>query len=88
MDSGTAPLVPDHALLGVIGRGAYGEVWLGRNVMGTHRAVKVVYRRAFENPRPFEREFNGIRKFEPLSRTHAALVDILQIGWTDAYFSR
>src|SRR5438876_7091822 len=49
-------------------------------------AVKIVYRSAFEHARPFEREFNGIQKFEPLSRSHDGFVDILQIGRTDEYF--
>jgi len=58
-------------------------VWLAKNVMGTHRAVKVVYRRTFEHERPYEREFRGIQKFEPVSRTHDGLVDILQVGRND-----
>jgi serine/threonine protein kinase len=78
--------VPDHQLLSCIGRGSYGEVWLARNVMGTYRAVKIVYRAAFEHARPFEREFNGIQKFEPISRSHDGFVDVLQIGRTDDYF--
>jgi WD40 repeat protein len=78
--------VPDHQLLSCIGRGSYGEVWLARNVMGTYRAVKIVYRAAFEHARPFEREFNGIQKFEPISRSHDGFVDVLQIGRIDDYF--
>ncbi|HRY47305.1 MAG TPA: protein kinase [Candidatus Paceibacterota bacterium] len=77
------PQIPDHELLRCIGSGSYGEVWLARNVMGTYRAVKVVYRLTFENERPYEREFNGMKKFEPVSRSHDALVDILQIGRND-----
>src|SRR5204862_1593297 len=73
------PAVPDHSLLRQIGRGSYGEVWLARNVMGTYRAVKVVYRETFDTERPYEREFAGIKKFEPLSRRHEGLMDILQI---------
>ncbi len=76
----TPPSVPDHELLRRIGQGAYGEVWLARNAVGTLRAVKVVYRDAFADARPYEREFEGIQKFEPLSRTHEGLVDVLQIG--------
>jgi WD40 repeat protein len=76
----TPPFVPDHELLRRIGQGAYGEVWLARSVVGTLRAVKVVYRDAFTDARPYEREFQGIQKFEPLSRTHEGLVDVLQIG--------
>jgi WD40 repeat protein len=78
--------VPDHELLTRIGQGSYGEVWLARNVMGTYRAVKIVYRAAFEHARPFEREFNGIQKFEPISRSHDGFVDVLQIGRTPDLF--
>jgi hypothetical protein len=51
--------------------------------MGTLRAVKVVYRHTFEHERPFEREFTGIQKFEPVSRMHSALVQILHVGRND-----
>ena len=78
--------VPDHQLVRVIGRGSYGEVWLARNKLGTMRAIKVVHRAAFEDARPFEREFKGIQKFEPISRSHEGLVDILQVGGTEEYF--
>src|ERR1035441_6004027 len=79
----TPPFVPDHTLLRMIGRGSYGEVWLARNVMGTYRAVKVVYRSTFDHDGPYEREFAGIRKFEPISRSHESQVDILHIGRND-----
>ncbi len=80
--------VPDHELVSPIGKGAYGEVWLGRNVFGTLRAVKLVRRRNFAEAYPFEREFKGIQKFEPVSRTHEGLIAILQIGRgsSGAYF--
>ncbi|MGE5139112.1 MAG: protein kinase domain-containing protein, partial [Rudaea sp.] len=67
----------------LIGKGSYGEVWLARNIVGTYRAVKVIYRRAFDTDRPYEREFDGIKRFEPLSRSHDGLVDILQLGRND-----
>jgi serine/threonine protein kinase len=76
--------IPDHNLLSVIGKGSYGEVWLARNVMGTYRAVKIVSRASFEDAVPFERELAGIRAFEPVSRTHEGLVDVLHIGHLDA----
>ena len=74
------PRVPDHELLRRIGRGAYGEVWLARSVTGTFRAVKIVHRQSFDHDRPFEREFEGILKFEPISRRHDSQVDILHVG--------
>src|SRR5439155_10725102 len=77
------PTIPDHELIRRIGSGSYGEVWLARSVMGTFRAVKIVYRKSFDHGRPFEREFKGIQKYEPISRTHDGLIDILQIGRND-----
>ena len=74
------PPIPDHELIGCVGRGSYGEVWLARNVMGTFRAVKIVSRQRFDHDRPFEREFAGIQKFEPVSRTHPGLVSVLHVG--------
>jgi WD40 repeat protein len=78
--SSTPPHVPDHVLLRCIGQGSYGEVWLARSVVGTLRAVKVVYRSRFKEARPFEREFTGIQRFEPVSRLHEGFVDVLQLG--------
>jgi len=78
-----APNVPDHTLIAWIGGGSYGEVWLARTALGTLRAVKVVRRDRFDSVRPYEREFAGIQKFEPVSRLHEGLVDILQVGRGD-----
>jgi serine/threonine protein kinase len=80
------PVIPDHELLRKIGGGAYGEVWLARNILGAWRAVKIVYRNSFDHDRPFEREFAGIQKFEPISRTHQSQVDILHVGRGEGYF--
>jgi len=79
-----APAIPDHVLLRPIGQGAYGEVWLARNAMGTLRAVKIIWRRQFDSARPFERELAGIRQYEPISRTSGGLVHVLHIGKNDA----
>ena len=77
------PQIPDHELVCLIGRGSYGEVWLARNAIGGLRAVKIVRRESFQHADHFEREFKGLLKFEPISRSHDGLVDILQIGRRD-----
>jgi eukaryotic-like serine/threonine-protein kinase len=79
------PIIPDHELLRVIGRGAYGEIWLARTITGAFRAVKVVYRSTFESERAFLREFEGMSAFEPISRAHAGFMNILHVGRTADY---
>ena len=76
-------VIPDHHLERRIGEGGYGEIWLARNVIGTYRAVKIVFRSRFDSPKPYEREFTGLKSFEPVSRNHPGFVDILQVGRND-----
>lgn len=80
-----SPKVPDHTLIRRIGEGSYGDVWIARNdVTGGLRAVKVVHRLRFDSDRPYDREYEGIVRFEPISRKHPSLVDILHVGRNDA----
>lgn len=48
-----------------------------------YRAVKVVRREDFEYQRTFEREFEGIQRYEKVSHQHPGLVDILHVGRDD-----
>ena len=76
-------VVADHELLTCVGEGAYGEVWLARNAIGLHHAVKIVRRSAFPHATPYEREFRGIQRFMPISRQHPNLVQVLHVGRND-----
>lgn len=83
------PLIPDFELLRLIGRGSYGDVWLARGITGGFRAIKVVWRDHFERQKSFEREFEGIRRLEPVSRRNPGLVDLLHVGrnaWQEFYY--
>ena len=77
------PPIPNHEIIASIGRGSYGEVWLARSVTGALRAVKVVWRCRFASDRPYEREFHGIIHFEPISRSHPGVVNVLHVGRDD-----
>lgn len=79
-----APEIPGHRIIAWIAGGGYGDVWLAENTFGTRRAVKVVYRDRFDGPAPYLRELEGVRQFEPLSRGHEGLVDVLQVGHNEA----
>lgn len=78
-----APGVADHVLVRRVGKGGYGEVWLARNAIGLHHVVKLVHRQDFTDDGPYEREFRGIQKFMPISRSHPGFVHILQVGRND-----
>src|SRR5437867_4385361 len=84
-NDGEKPRIPDYELLGEkIGGGSYGKVWLARNAVGGYCAVKVVYRSTFKDDAPYEREFKGIKKFWPISRSHPGFVHLLHVGRNDA----
>jgi CHASE2 domain-containing sensor protein len=76
-------VIPDHTLVRRVGKGAYGEVWLARNAIGVFHAVKVVQRKEFPSDVPYEREFKGIQKFMPISRSHPGFVHVLHVGRND-----
>lgn len=50
------------------------------SVTGAYRAIKIVAREDFQFEKTFEREFEGIKHFEPISRAHPGLVDVLHVG--------
>ena len=78
------PAIAEHQLLRLIGEGSGGQVWLARNALGAYRAIKIVRKNASQPSQHFAREFTGVFKFEPVSRLHDGLVDILQVGVAEA----
>ena len=72
------PDAPDYKLFNPpFGEGAYGKVWLARNATGQWRALKAVYLANFDqNTDPYEREFNGIKKYQPVSDKHPGLLRV------------
>ncbi|MGA2786604.1 MAG: serine/threonine-protein kinase [Verrucomicrobiota bacterium] len=72
------PDAPDYKLFNPpFGEGAYGKVWLARNPTGQWRALKAVYLANFDqNTDPYEREFNGIKKYQPVSDKHPGLLRV------------
>jgi serine/threonine protein kinase len=83
------PVTPGYKLVQPpIGKGAYGKVWLARNRAGQWRALKAVYLAHFkDNVGPFEREFAGITRYQPLSGQHPGLLNVEFVSERrDGYF--
>lgn len=78
------PVVPEYQLIKCIGKGGFGTVWLAKNILGTFRAVKVIHRRSFDKNTPYEREFQGVTKFENISDSDSNLLNILHVGRNDS----
>jgi len=72
------PETPDYELIDPpFGEGAYGKVWLVRNAVGQWQALKVIYLSKFDNNTdPFDREFNGISRYKPISDKHPGLLRV------------
>ncbi len=84
-DSPSIPfIIPGYTLLREIGRGGYGSVWLARDVVGVVRAIKVVRRESVADMAASDREFQGIRRYSPLSLRHPGFTPILHVGREDA----
>lgn len=74
-------VIADHTLIRCIGEGSYGRVYLVRNELtGIYRAMKIVFREAFNDSKPYLREFDAICFFDPISRSHPGFVQILHVG--------
>ena len=72
------PDAPGYKLFNTpFGEGAYGKVWLARNPTGQWQALKAVYLANFDhNTDPYEREFNGVSRYKPVSDKHPGLLRV------------
>ena len=79
-DATHPPPIADYALLRLVGRGSYGDVWLARSATGLFRAVKIVWRARFQDIAPYEREFNGLREFAHITAGETQQLSLLHVG--------
>lgn len=82
-DDSSPPEVPDFTLLKCIGSGGYGTVWLARSATGMFRAVKIVRRSEFADVRPYDREYEGVKRFEKISIGEPSQLALLHVGRND-----
>ena len=74
------PKIVDYEPIQIAGRGSFCTVYLVKNNIGNLRALKVITKNKFINQLDFEREFEGIRKYEEVSLGSKYLISILHIG--------
>ncbi|MFO1488576.1 MAG: serine/threonine-protein kinase [Verrucomicrobiota bacterium] len=80
---------PGYTVLGEpFGEGSYGKVWLVRNALGQLQALKEIQRAKFPDADPYDREFNGIKNYKPVSNQHLGLlwIDHVNRNERDGYF--
>lgn len=58
------------------GKGSYGRVWLAKNAIGQWQALKVVFSANFSESGPYEREFNGVSRYKPVSDKNRGLLRV------------
>jgi serine/threonine protein kinase len=75
---------PGYEVIGEpLGEGAYGKVWLVRNVLGQLQALKEIESSKFDDAGPFDREFRGITNYKPISNLHLSLLHIDHVNRND-----
>ena len=59
------------------GQGTYGKVWVALRADGQWRALKAVHLARFNcDAAPYEREFKGVRRYQPISDKHPGLLRV------------
>jgi CHASE2 domain-containing sensor protein len=56
--------------------GGFGMVWRAQSAIGQWQALKKVYRSKFKGDRGYEMEFEGVKKYKPVSEQHPALLRV------------
>ena len=74
------PHISDYQLICMIGEGAFGQIWLGRDALGLYRAVKVIRYEDFDSLESYQAEYHGIRHYAPYSRKYEGLMEIHHVG--------
>ena len=81
------PNIPNYRRFHLLGKGGFGEVWLVRSAIGQWQALKLVSQAGKERG-AYEAEFEGIRKYKPVSEMHSGLlrVELVSEKKPEGYF--
>ena len=77
------PAIPGYRTLGLVGQGAYGQVWMAEETLtGLRRGLKVLPKVSPELPLDPARELAGIREYQQKSKDHPSLIQIYHVDET------
>lgn len=74
------PDIPEYKPLQHIAGGSFGEVYLVRDALGHQYALKLLNRTKFSTQEDYQREFEALKAYVPVSREHASLVTVHHLG--------
>lgn len=79
------PNIPDYQLEKCCGSGAYGDVWIAKDMNGIERAVKVLNKTRLKNLGVLDKEIRGLQLYRTKVSKHKNLVEIYHVGETDQH---
>lgn len=79
------PEIPDFEIESLCGAGAYGDVWLAKDMNGVRRAVKTLNKKRLESLGVLDKEMRALDLFRSIGEAEG-FVEILHVGQTDSHF--
>ena len=78
------PDIPNFELERCCGSGAFGDVWVGRDLNGVRRAVKVLNKERLKNLGVLDKEIRGLKLYCKDVPRHPNLIEVFHTGETEA----
>ncbi|MDP7011547.1 MAG: serine/threonine-protein kinase [Verrucomicrobiota bacterium] len=72
--------IPDYELILLIDEGGFGQIWMGRDVLGLHRAIKIIRHENSSSLESYQAEYHGLQHYAPFSRKYEGLIEIHHVG--------
>jgi serine/threonine protein kinase len=76
------PDIPNFEFERCCGSGAYGDVWIARDMNGANKAIKVLYKTRLKNLGVLEKEIRGLKLYCNEVPRHPNLIEVFHAGET------
>ena len=84
MNTSLFPDIKGYTPVCLCGEGAYGQVWLVKDILGRMFALKIIYKKALGGD--WKREYNGLVTYHQKVKHHPNLIEIYHIEDKDTFF--